>query len=161
MPLLHVLLGKSTWYILDRWMGRSQRWFVWGDDEKNLCLYQESNHNWSACNLVTILSYSSLFLSTQFNTKNYSNFLTILRLIAVACAAILVPLRAFLKPSIPHDLNNFTAPATEKYSLWYNNSKYMKELMNLKNGDVGPDIKPTQWGKSCPPLKNPQDPYTR
>jgi hypothetical protein len=32
---------------------------------------------------------------------------------AVACAAILVPLRAFLKPSIPHDLNNFTTPATE------------------------------------------------
>jgi hypothetical protein len=36
---------------------------------------------------------------------------------AVACAAIFVPFRAFLKPSIPHDLNNFTSPAKENYSL--------------------------------------------
>jgi hypothetical protein len=39
---------------------------------------------------------------------------------AVACAAIFVPFRAFLKPSIPHDLNNFTTPATENYSLLRN-----------------------------------------
>jgi hypothetical protein len=43
-----------------------------------------------------------------------------LRLMAVACAAMLVPFRAFLKPSMPHDLNNFTYPATENYSLAYN-----------------------------------------
>lgn len=30
--------------------------------------------------------------------------------IAVACAAILVPFLVFLKPSTPHDLNNFTVP---------------------------------------------------
>jgi hypothetical protein len=40
-------------------------------------------------------------------------YLTVLRLMAVACAAMLVPLRAFLKPSIPHDLSNFTSPVTE------------------------------------------------
>jgi hypothetical protein len=33
---------------------------------------------------------------------------------------MLVPLRAFLKPSIPHDLSNFTSPVNRKWLLQYN-----------------------------------------
>lgn len=59
----------------------------------------------------------SMHTHVYLNIRKYSNYLTVLKLMAVACAAIFVPFRAFLKPSIPHDLNNFTSPAKENYSL--------------------------------------------